>query len=366
MAGVLSLFLCGDVMLGRGMDQILGSPSAPELYEPYVRDARDYLRLAEAASGPIPRPAGPEYVWGEALAELTRRDPQLRLVNLETSITTRGAPWPGKSIHYRMHPRNIACLGAAGIDCVSLANNHVMDWGRDGLVETLTTLSTAGIAAVGAGEGASAWAPAELSVPGGRVLVLGAGAENSGIPPAWAAAPARPGVALLPELSAAEARRLGEALAARKRPGDVAVVSLHWGGNWGYDIPEAHRRFAHALIDHGVDVVHGHSSHHPLVTEVYRGRPILYGCGDFLNDYEGIGGYAAFRGELTLMYFLDLEPARGELTALHLVPLRLRRFRLQRANEEERDWLRRLLSRLGRAVGTDVRAGPEGDLELLW
>src|SRR5512138_1463618 len=106
----LRLFLTGDVMTGRGIDQVLARPSDPRLEEPYVRDARDYVELAERASGPIPRPADPEYIWGVALDELERARPDVRLVNLETSVTTSNAYWPGKGIHYRMHPANVACL----------------------------------------------------------------------------------------------------------------------------------------------------------------------------------------------------------------------------------------------------------------
>lgn len=73
-----------------------------------------------------------------------------------------------------------------------------------------------------------------------------------------------------------------------RRPGDRVVLSLHWCGNWGYEIAREHRDFAHAVIDEaGIDLLHGHSSHHPMGIELYHGKAILYGCGDFLNDYEG-------------------------------------------------------------------------------
>jgi poly-gamma-glutamate capsule biosynthesis protein CapA/YwtB (metallophosphatase superfamily) len=123
-APALNLFLCGDVMTGRGIDQLLPQPSRPHLYEPYVTDARDYVRLAERASGPIARPVGFDYVWGEARAEIDRRAPQLRIVNLETAITTSEDAWPGKGIHYRMHPANVGVLTAARIDACALANSH--------------------------------------------------------------------------------------------------------------------------------------------------------------------------------------------------------------------------------------------------
>src|SRR5690606_34281662 len=123
----------------------------------------------------------------------------------------------------------------------------------------------------------------------------------------------RPGIHLLPDLSDRTAAGIGELVRESKRPGDIAVASIHWGGNWGYEIPEAQRRFAHNLVDRaGVDVVHGHSSHHPKGIEVHRDRPIIYGCGDFIHDYEGIRGYETFRNDLVLMYFPTLERGRSE------------------------------------------------------
>src|SRR5215475_9764475 len=148
----LRIFLCGDVMTGRGIDQALPHSVNPILYEPYVRDAREYVALAEKANGPIPRPLSFDYIWGDALPELERSD--LRIANLETSVTAAETPWPEKEIHYRMHPQNIDCLIAAQISACALANNHVLDWGYDGLSETLKTLDAASIAHSGAGNDA--------------------------------------------------------------------------------------------------------------------------------------------------------------------------------------------------------------------
>lgn len=188
-----------------------------------------------------------------------------------------------------------------------------------------------------------------------RVLVFAVGLESSGIPAAWAAGAQRPGVARLDTLGDAAVARLAERIRAQRRPGDLVVVSIHWGGNWGYEITAGQRAFARALIERaGADVIHGHSSHHPLGFEVHRGRPILYGCGDLLNDYEGIRGYEEYRGDLGLLYFLDfgLEPEAdgGGLRALTMVPLRRRRLRLERAQPEAAEWLRAVLERESRAI----------------
>jgi len=364
-SSAITLFLCGDVMTGRGIDQLLARPSEPTLFESYVRDARRYVELAAAVSGPIARPVDPSYVWGEALAELDRRRPDARIVNLETAVTTSSDPWPRKGIHYRMHPANVGCLTAAAIDCCVLANNHVLDWGYAGLAETVPALRGAGLATVGAGgDLAQATAPAILEVAGkGRVVVFAYGLPTSGIPAAWAAAAERPGVSFLPDLSEAAAESIASRIAGLEKQGDVVVVSIHWGGNWGHAIPDEHQRFARLLIDTAaVDVVHGHSSHHPLGVEIYRGRPILYGCGDFINDYEGIGGHERYRADLVLAWFLTLDPASGRLLRLAAVPFQSRRLRLERPTVEDAAWLRATLDRESSALGARVEAEPDGSL----
>jgi poly-gamma-glutamate synthesis protein (capsule biosynthesis protein) len=361
----LTLFLCGDVMTGRGIDQILPHPGEPRLYEPWVIHAGEYVRLAEEANGPVARPVDFAYVWGDALGELERAAPDARIVNLETAVTRSNDPWPGKGIHYRMSPANVACLAAARVDCCTLANNHVLDWGHAGLAETLDTLATAGIRTAGAGRDLEeAEAPAALAVAGkGRVLVFSFGVSDSGIPRAWRATAHGPGVALLEDLSERTVRRVATLVTQARRPGDVVVASVHWGGNWGYSVASAHRRFAHALVaEAGVDVVHGHSSHHPKGIEVWQGKLILYGCGDFLNDYEGIAGYEAFRGDLTCLYLPTLEAGSGRLLALELCPMQVRRLRLNRARPEDARWLGEVLARESARLDTGIARDAGGRL----
>jgi poly-gamma-glutamate synthesis protein (capsule biosynthesis protein) len=364
----VTLFLCGDVMTGRGVDQILSHPSGPRIFEPYVEDARDYVALAEARHGAIPKPAGDAYVWGEALAELARVAPQARIVNLETSVTTSDDYWRGKGINYRMHPGNIACLTAAHVDVCGLANNHVLDYGYHGLTETLETLTRAGLKTAGAGLTlAEAQAPAIVPLSNdARVMVFAAGTETSGIPPEWAARDGKPGVDLLFDLSEATARRIVDGASQRRRSRDLVVASIHWGGNWGYEVPPAHVRFAHQLIDGGIDIVHGHSSHHPRPVEVYRSRLILYGCGDFIDDYEGIDGYEQYRDDLVLMYFATLSPATRELTALQATPMQIRKMTLHRSSEADATWMRDTLERVSAPYGTHVELAGDGTLSLRW
>ncbi|HUI99963.1 MAG TPA: CapA family protein [Usitatibacter sp.] len=363
------LFLAGDVMTGRGIDQVLPQPADARLYESYVKSARDYVALAERASGPIPAPVGFEYVWGDALQVLERMRPAVRIVNLETAITAGGEPRPDKGIHYRMHPANAGVLAAARLDCCAVANNHVLDWGVDGLADTLAALREARIAAAGAGEDAQhAAAPAAVRLPdGSRVLVFAYAHSSSGVPREWAATAKRPGVNFLPDLSPRTVDSIAAAIAPQRGPVDLVVASLHWGGNWGYAVDPAERRFAQSLIDDaGVDVVHGHSSHHPRGIEVHAGKPILYGCGDLVNDYEGIGGYEEFEPRVCAMYFPAFEAQSRRLARFDAVPLRIRRFRLERATAAESRRLAATLDRESRRLGSRVALAGDGMLHLEW
>jgi poly-gamma-glutamate capsule biosynthesis protein CapA/YwtB (metallophosphatase superfamily) len=367
MPDTTTLFLCGDVMLGRGIDQILPHPGNPRLYESYAKSAATYVELAERLNGPIPKPVDYEYVWGDVLAELQRVRPDARIVNLETAITRSSTPEP-KGINYKMNPDNMPCLTAADIDCCVLANNHVLDWGNPGLLETLDNLAAAGIRMAGAGRNAAqAEAPAIIEIPGmRRVLVFAFGLTTSGIPSDWAAGDEKAGVNLLEDLSGRTVARIAARVQAARRASDLVVASLHWGGNWGYRIPLERQHFAHGLIEQAaVDIVHGHSSHHALGIEIYQGKPILYGCGDFINDYEGISGYEEFRGDLTALYLPTLSTSDGRLVDFRLIPFQLGKFRLNRATREDAIWLRDTLNRESAKFGTEVTLNEDGTLTVL-
>ena len=133
---VVRLFLCGDVMTGRGVDQVLPHPGLPGLHESAARSALRYVELAERSAGPIPRPVAYAYPWGDALDVLDRVRPDLRIINLETAVTTSD-DYIFKGINYRMHPANVEVLSVAGIDVAVVANNHVLDWSLPGFEQTL-------------------------------------------------------------------------------------------------------------------------------------------------------------------------------------------------------------------------------------
>jgi poly-gamma-glutamate synthesis protein (capsule biosynthesis protein) len=365
----ITIFVTGDVMTGRGIDQALPHPGNPLIHESYMKSAAGYVQLAEQAHGLFKTPLSYDHIWGDALVELELAQPDVRIVNLETSITTSDDAWPDKAIHYRMNPANIPVLTVANVDACSLANNHVLDWGPAGLTQTLQTLAATNIKYAGGGQNlAEAAAPALLEVSGkGRVVLFSYGLPSSGIPVGWAATRDRAGINLLPDLSGDNVAHIKKAVAAVEQSNDIIVASIHWGSNWGYDISVRQAEFAHDLIEQaGIDLVHGHSSHHVRGIEVYRGKLIIYGAGDFINDYEGIRGYEQFRDDLALMYFASLDPATGQLVSLTMIPMQIKNFGLNRTSRADALWLQAVLNREGARFGTRVELGQDNRLTLRW
>lgn len=364
---LITLFLCGDVMTGRGIDQALPNSVNPKIYEGYVKDARDYLHLAEKENGPIHEPVSYSYIWGDALKIWKETDPDIRIINLETSITDHDEPWPRKGINYRMHPKNIKVLTAADIDYCALANNHTLDWGHTGLIETLETLKEAGIEYSGAGRNLTeAGEPAILKTPKGRVIIFSYGTKSSGIPDSWSAKENSSGVNLLENFYKETVNEISQNVKDIKKTGDVVVFSIHWGGNWGYDIPGHHREFAHQLINAGVDIIYGHSSHHPRGIEVYQDKLIIYGAGDFINDYEGISGHDQYRDDLTLMYFPKIDLSTGDLVSMKMVPMQIKNFRLNHVDPVDAKWLHDVLDREAKKSGARIIINEDYTFSLHW
>ncbi|BCT78201.1 capsule biosynthesis protein [Sinomonas cyclohexanicum] len=303
--------LIGDVMLGRLVDERL-------------------------------RTTAPASVWGDTLPVLSQAD--LRLANLECVLAAGGSPWPGKVFHFRSAPKNVACLTAARIDAVSLANNHTLDYGPDAMLEAIALLDGAGIRHAGAGaDEEAAWAPTFVRA-GGLDVGLVAFTDNS---PDWAAAGVSPGVAYAPVLPGDPlTRRLRQLVRDTRGAVDVLIVSAHWGGNWGRDVPGEHRELAHALVDDGADVVFGHSPHIFRGVEVHRGRPIIYSAGDFIDDYAID---PAERNDQSFIFMVDLDGASPR--SLRLWPTLIRDRRAVLAGRAARP-IAATMERLCAALGT--------------
>jgi poly-gamma-glutamate capsule biosynthesis protein CapA/YwtB (metallophosphatase superfamily) len=294
----LSLAFVGDVMLGRLVNQHLKQES-------------------------------PEYVWGNTLPILKKADGLI--CNLECTVSDRGEPWSvtPKVFHFRSDAKNITALAKAGVTIASLANNHALDYGYGALEDTLTLLDSAEISHAGAGANLDAAStPAVASIKNQTIAML-AFTDNQ---PDWRAQMEIPGVLFVPiDPRDRRAQALFKTVAQLKAKSDVVVVSAHWGGNWGYDVSDEHIEFAHRLVLAGADVVFGHSPHVCRAVEIYRGRPILYSCGDFIDDYAVDALEPNDESFIFKVLFTDKVP-----TAVHLYPTLIYNFQARLADERGR------------------------------
>jgi poly-gamma-glutamate capsule biosynthesis protein CapA/YwtB (metallophosphatase superfamily) len=229
------------------------------------------------------REVPPEYPWGDTKPLFRNCD--WRMCNLECAISDRSTPWARteKAFHFASDAKNVAVLQAAQIDAVSLANNHVLDFDYEGMFETLAVLDRVGVKHAGAGRDLdAAIKPAISEIKGTKIGVI-AFTDNQ---PEWEAAADHPGIFYLPiDASDERACLLLDTISRVRKNVELLIVSGHWGPNWGYEPLAAHVKFGHLLIDAGADIIFGHSGHVFRGIELYRGRPIIYCAGNFIDDY---------------------------------------------------------------------------------
>jgi poly-gamma-glutamate capsule biosynthesis protein CapA/YwtB (metallophosphatase superfamily) len=289
-------------------------------------------------------------VASEVRATLAQAD--LVVLNLECCISERGRPWQasGKPFFFRAPPRAVELLVLLGTDCVTLANNHALDYGVDALTDTLEYLAAAGIAAVGAGADLErAQRPVTLAAGGLRVAVVGA----TDHPPDFAAGPDRPGVAF-----ADLARQVPDWLLESVRAADaeVVLVTPHWGPNMTSGPVRHVRRAADALVDAGATLVAGHSAHVPHGVA----GPVLYDLGDFLDDYRVD---PRLRNDLGLLFLVTLDG--GGPIRLEALPLKLEYCHTRLATGEDAAWMRHRFRAACAALGTTVEEAA-GRLLISW
>ena len=290
-----------------------------------------------------------DYPWGDTASVLRQAD--LTIANLECVLAARGEPEAGKVFHFRSDPKNVASLQSAGIGMVSLANNHVLDYGAGAFGEMLPALDSAGVLHAGAGlDRDTARLPA-VSLVAGTAVGLIAFTDNQ---PDWEA-DVGPGVFYVPVVDSD--RRVDELLALVRRTKarvGLLIVSAHWGPNWGSAAPSEHRELARALIEAGSDVVYGHSPHIFRGVEVFRNRPIIYSAGDFVDDYAVD---PLERNDQSFIFLLDTD--RGTPLRLRLYPTLITDFQARLAG---RSWpiaerMQRLSRHLGTASNWDAAGG---------
>ncbi len=310
------LALVGDVMLGRLVNDVLKK-------EP------------------------PGYPWGDTLPLVAQADG--RICNLECVISDKGEPWLPfeKAFHFRSAAKNVGVLEAARINAVSLANNHALDYGGEALEEMLQILGRSGIASAGAGRNLAEASKVAVTAVAGRNLGLVAFTDNE---PDWEAFSSRAGVFYVPvQPSDARAKKLLEIVSAHKDAVDFLIVSAHWGSNWGYDPPREHVAFAHALVEAGADLVFGHSSHVFRGIEFYLGRPILYGAGNFVDDYAVD---ATERNDEGFVYLAEIEGRAARRWCLY--PTRIVEFQARRATGRQGRSIADKMRKLCRDLGSEA------------
>lgn len=323
----MKIILVGDVMLGRLVNEVL-------------------------------RQESPEYPWGDTVALFRQAD--WRACNLECVLSERGRPWveTPKAYHFRSDPRNLAVLRAAGIDAVSLANNHALDFGTHAMLDMLDGLRASGVLAAGAGPDLlAASAPVITEVRGCRIGWISF-TDNQ---PEWEALPHQPGVFHVPvDVSDPRTVRLMELVRHVRQRVHVLIVSSHWGGNWGHHPPASHVEFGRALVAAGADVVFGHSPHVFRGIELHRGRLILYSAGDFIDDYAVDARERNDRSFIFSLELVDFAPRR-----MRLYPTIIRDCQARMARGGEAGEIMQEMTRLCGELGTPVGWVPgEDSLEI--
>ena len=317
----MRIALTGDVMLGRLVDQ-------------YVIQNRSVR---------------PEALWGDVLPLML--DADCLLINLECVISDRGEEWhpTTKAFHFRARSRALEFLQAANVDAVTLANNHVLDYGPDALLDCLRLLDEAGIKRTGAGATLQeSLAPASVELPQRSVSVV-ALTDNE---PDWEATATKPGVNYVAYdergLSEPYRSRLAQALSSARQKTGLVIASAHVGPNWGAP-SRAMQALAHDLLDMGADLYWGHSNHTPQGIECYKGKAILYSTGDFVDDYMIDQNE---RNDLSFLFLLETE--RGRIARIRLYPTCIEDLGVRLANERDMSFLKRTMGMKCAAFGVNI------------
>ncbi len=309
----VTIALAGDTMLGRLVNQTLLLKTGDEKYK---------------------------YPWGNTLPIL--READLRIVNLETTLTRSKDKTP-KVFNFKSDPKNVLALKEAGIDVVSLANNHIKDFGNEGLLETVKTLKEAGIKFVGAGKNITqARAPVIVKRKGQKIGILGA-TDNE---PTWAATDFKPGINyfninnLAPLL--ADIKKL-------KRKADIVIVSLHWGPNMKERPSQAFINAAQKMINAGADIIHGHSAHIFQGIEKYNGKLILYDTGDFVDDYRVD---PKLRNDRSFIFLVN--SIKSDLKSAELIPIKIDTMQANLATEPDKSLMIKRMRMLSQELDTKI------------
>lgn len=264
------------------------------------------------------------YPWGNTLPLIKSAD--FKICNLECVISDLGEPWPGKAFNFRTDPKNVEVLKIANFSPISVANNHSLDFGAQALEQSLNILKKNLINFTGAGIDSI-----EASMPaiedGQKPLGMIAFTDNE---PQWEAKENAPGIFYVPtNLTDPRAKNLLALIEKTKKGVSILVISAHWGPNWGYEPPKEHIDFAHALIDAGADIIYGHSPHVFRGIEIYKGKPILYSTGNFIDDYAVD---EIERNDQSFIFIVEVDPPHFHKITLY--PTMIKNYQAVLADDE--------------------------------
>jgi len=265
---------------------------------------------------------GPKYPWGNVLPIIKKAN--LSFINLECVITSHKQKSEMiKTFYFRADTKAIEVLKVAEIDYVSLANNHSLDFQEKGLLDCTQLLVKNGIKHAGAGSNSDeASKPAILESKGIKFAVL----SYADYPEEWRATETKAGINYTPiTLYEKYFSRIRAAIKQAKQQADFVIFSIHWGPNMRQYPTEEFIEFTRAVIDAGVDIFHGHSAHVFQPIEIYKGKPIFYDCGDFIDDYAVDPD---LRNDYALLYFVIINDQK-KIEKIELIPCFIHSYKCQ-------------------------------------
>ena len=308
----LVIGLTGDVMMGRGVDDVL------------------------TRNGYI-------FSWGNVLSAFESTD--LNIINLETALTNSNHKSP-KTFNFKASPDKIKSLTQACITIVNLANNHILDFSEEGLMETIQSLTEGGIKFVGAGKNdKEASKPVVLTKNNIKIGVLGF-TDNE---PGWKAGISKSGVNYINISKKSDRDKALADIENLSKEADIVVISIHWGSNMK-EYPESHFiSFAHEMIEYGADIIHGHSAHNFQGIEVYNQKIIFYNAGDFLDDYIVD---PVLKNDHSFFYRIEVD--KEGIIKTELIPVLISSCQVNLATGQDYNWCLERMQYLSNKFGTNI------------
>lgn len=289
---------------------------------------------------------GYDYPWGNVLPYLKK--PGINIINLEAALTSSENKVV-KVFNFKAEPEHVKALSNAHIHAANIANNHILDFSEEGLLETIGVLDSAGILHAGAGKNIKeARKPVILECNGVKVGLLGCTDNESG----WKA-DGHPGTYYVKVGDITELKTDIESIRSKV---DILILSAHFGPNMVERPKKDEIEFNHQLIDLGVDIFHGHSAHIFQGIELYHGKLILYDTGDFIDDY-----YSDPELRNNRSFLFEIQITEKKIKGMKILPVLIERMQVNFATDEVAKWSIARMQYLSEPFGTKIK--DSGELE---